>query len=267
MPVSRLTRLAGPTKKHPAPERCDPRTLTIDSSHFDLRRHSRHYEWRCRKIAQAQCQQLKRREPGVCLTPESLSLQARLLTHARRSDAVKRQPKLTLACLPGCHLIIAARATIGGGSDAPHFLPLLQQASGRWRSTHVLADAGYDSEDNHVLARRLGVRAIMPPTVGRPGKSKQPGEAFLAHGHYRRQMQQRLRRVKHGRCVVTGVRAKQGADVRRYRQRSQSETVNHMLKANLGDYCTTRTPERHKGELYFKSIAHNVMILAEMAKT
>lgn len=257
MPVSRLTRPAGPTKKHPAPERCDQRALTIDSSHFDLRRHSRHYEWRCRKIAAQERARLAKCRPKDCRGPEALSLKAKQLAHARRSQAVKRQPKLTLACLPESHPIVAARATIGGGSDAPHFFPLLRQVRRRLQHTHVVADAGYDSEQNHVLARGLGLRAIIPPEVGRQGK---------ARGKYRRQMQTRLRRVQRGRCVKTGRRARQGADVPLYRLRSQSETVNHMLKANLSDYCTTLTDERRKGELYFKSIVHNVMILAEMAK-
>lgn len=39
----------------------------------------------------------------------------------RRSRTVKRLPKLSIAVASACHLILAARATTGMGSDHPPF--------------------------------------------------------------------------------------------------------------------------------------------------
>jgi len=72
------------------------------------------------------------------------------------------------------------------GSDHPHFEPLLLDA---WRRADVkvaAADAGYDSEANHEIARRdMGVRSIIPPDIGRPSDQ-------LPATHYRRLMRQRF---------------------------------------------------------------------------
>jgi DDE family transposase len=87
----------------------------------------------------------------------------------RRSRAVRRLPKLSIAVAASCHLILAARATTGMGSDHPHFEPLLFDA---WRRADVrvaAADAGFDSEANHRIGRLdMGVRTIIPPDIGRP---------------------------------------------------------------------------------------------------
>jgi hypothetical protein len=76
----------------------------------------------------------------------------------------------------------------------------------------VVADAGYDSEDNHRSARLdMGVRSIIPPRIGRPSSSP-------PSGHYRRLMKRRF---------------KSGADAEIYGQRSQSEASNSVMKRNL----------------------------------
>jgi hypothetical protein len=87
-----------------------------------------------------------------------------------RALKVRQMPKLALAVAANCHLILAARTHTGNGSDSPDFDPLLYHS---WRRTRgvkdVVADAGYDSENNHRIARLdLGVRSIIPPKIGRP---------------------------------------------------------------------------------------------------
>jgi len=105
----------------------------------------------------------------------------------------------------------------------------------------VLADAGYDSEPNHFAARReLGTRTLIPATIGRPGSNP-------LKGYYRRLMRRRL---------------KAGPDKRRYGQRWQAETVNSMLKRNLGSACKARSPTGRKKDMLLKSITHNIMLLA-----
>ena len=143
-----------------------------------------------------------------------------------------------MAC--ASHLILAARATTGAGGDQPFFEPLLFDA---WRRVEVklaVADAGYDSEDNHCVARQdMGVRSIIPPGAGRP-TTKPPTT------RHRRNMKNRFKR---------------GADKAVYGQRWQVETVNSMIKRNLGSALRARTARRRSLELLLRVVTHNVMII------
>ena len=145
----------------------------------------------------------------------------------RRGRVVRKLPKLSLAVDAASHVILAAVASTGGGGDQPFLDGLLYQAwrraGGRVRC--VVADAGYDSEANHRIARLdLGVRSVIPPKAGRP-TSKPPAEPM------RRNMYHRFKR---------------GADRPVYGQRWQSETVNSMIKRNLGSAMRARTAIRRR---------------------
>jgi hypothetical protein len=164
----------------------------------------------------------------------------------RRRRAVRRLPKLSLAVDAASHLILAAIASTGAGGDQPFLDGLLYHA---WRRTGgrvrcVVADAGYDSEDNHRIARHtLGVRSIIPPKAGRPTRKPPP-----KHQPMRRSMYYRFGRR---------------ADIRTYGQRWQSETTNSMIKRNLGSALRARTPVRRRHELLLRALTHNIMLLAE----
>ena len=153
---------------------------------------------------------------------------------------MRRLPKLSIAVAASCHLILAARATTGMGSDHPHFEPLMFDA---WRRADVkvaACDAGYDSEANHEIARRdMGVRTIIPPSIGRP--SDKPPTT-----RYRRLMRQRFDRE---------------ADKATYGQRWQVETVNSMIKRNLGSALRATTARRRSRELLLRCVVHNFMVL------
>jgi hypothetical protein len=162
----------------------------------------------------------------------------------RRRRVVRRLPKLSLAVDASSHLILAAIASTGGGGDQPFLDGLLFHA---WRRTGgrvrcVVADAGYDSEDNHRIARRdMRVRSIIPPKAGRP-TSKPPGEPMRRNMYYR---------------------FKRRADARTYGQRWQSETANSMIKRNLGSALRARTAVCRRHELLLRVLTHNIMLLAE----
>jgi hypothetical protein len=151
-------------------------------------------------------------------------------------------PKLSMAVASSCHLILAAKVRIGNGSDAPDFDDLLFRSWKRADVKVVVADAGYDSEANHRIARQdMGVRSIMPPGIGRP-TSKWPT------GRWRRHMAKRFARK---------------ADQKLYGQRSQSETVHSMIKRNQGSALRSRTPERRKKEMLLRVLTHNIALLCE----
>lgn len=205
--------------------------LTIDSTCYEERHRSRHYERVCRKMNLQQGQKYcgKRGKP----TPQDVN--------RSRSVKARRMPKLILAVASNCHLILAAKARTGSGSDAPDFEPLLYRAWCRANVRVCVADAGNDSEKNHRIARLdMAVRSIIPPKIGRP-TDKPPATRF------RRLMQQRFSRK---------------ADRRSYGQRAQSETVNSMMKRNFGDALRSVLPKRREQEMLLRALTHNLMLYA-----
>ncbi len=202
--------------------------LSIDSTCYEPRHRSRHYDRVCRRM-QKECAEKPDKSPGKWGKS----------VNASRSRKVRSMPKLSLAVAAASHRILAARAQLGNGSDVPNFDPLLSQACRRAKVKIVVADAGYDSEKNHQIARLdRNVRSIIPPRVGRP--SKKPPT-----GRFRRLMKQRFARK---------------ADAAWYGQRSQSETVNSMMKRNLGDCLRSIKPRRRKQEMLLRSLTHDLML-------
>ena len=205
--------------------------LALDSTCFEQHHRSAHYDRRCRRMAAASAQDTEK-HPGKW--GESVN--------RSRSRRLRIMPKLAVAVDSGCHLILSAKVRIGNGSDAPDFDDLLFDAWRRARVKVVVADAGYDSEKNHRIAQEdLGVRSIIPTGTGRP-TSKPPS------GRWRRNMAKRFKRK---------------ADQKQYAQRSQSETVNSMMKRNLGSALRSRTPERRKKEMMLRVLVHNISLLCE----
>ena len=156
----------------------------------------------------------------------------------------RRLPKLAIGVAAHGHLILAAWTGIGLGGDHPHLAPVLRDARRRvrHRSLTAVLDAGYDSEASHRLAREeLGVRSIIPPLIGRQ-TDKPP------RGRWRRHMRRMLKdKRSRRRCGYT--------------QRWQAETVNSMIKRNLGSALRGKTDGSRQRDLRLKVLTHNVMIL------
>ena len=107
-----------------------------------------------------------------------------------------------------------------------------------------MADAGYDSEANHERARdRAGVASVIPAAIGRP-TDKAPT------GPHRAAMRERL---------DAAAAADEGDPT--YGQRWQVETVNSMVKRNLGSACRATTARRRSYDLLLRCITHNIMVL------
>ena len=101
--------------------------------------------------------------------------------------------KLTVACDTGSHFLTAATVSLGPANDSPQFRPALAQASLGVSWDRVLADAAFDSEENHRLAREeLGVRSTVIPLNRRNRGRKWP------EARYRRQMVRRFRKKPRG---------------------------------------------------------------------
>ena len=209
--------------------------LALDSTCFEQRHRSAHYDRRCRQMVSRGGPRDGRKRPKK---PGKWAASV----NASRSRRVSALPKLSVAVAAACHLILAAKVRTGNGSDAPDFDELLYRSWRRGGVRVVVADAGYDSEKNHRTARMdMGVRSIIPPGIGRP-TGKLPG------GRWRRHMAKRFARK---------------ADDKHYAQRSQSETVHSMVKRNQGSALRSRTPQRRKQEMLLRVLTHNIMLACE----
>ena len=202
--------------------------LSIDSTCYEDHHRSDHYRRVCDKWRREKSKKTQK-PPGKW---------GKSVNTARRRT-LRRMPKLTLAVAAASHRILAMKAVLGNGSDAPDFVPMLTLALRQGKVKTVVADAGYDSEDNHKAARLvMKVRSVIPAKIGRPSAAQPAGK-------YRRLMKQRFKRK---------------ADAKTYGQRAQSETVNSMMKRNLGDSLRSITSERRKQEMLLKSLVHNIML-------
>jgi hypothetical protein len=158
------------------------------------------------------------------------------LAGRKRKVVYRHFPKLGLVVDTQSHCILAARASRGPFPDFGDFEPLLREAARVALPKAVAADAGFDSEASHELARdELGVQSLINPTHGRP-TDKEPT------GRYRRQMKRHLHHS-------------------RYPQRWQVETVFSMIKRQSGEVVDAKTQRRRQRMLLLKTLTHNIAIL------
>ena len=219
--------------------------LAIDSTYFESRHVSRHYERRRNETAKGA---VKQRDGKAKRAGKAAGTGGTEATAAKRRRTVTRLPKLAIAVSCHSHLILAVWTGTGAGSDHPHFEPLLSAAKRRVPNARFTAalDAGYDSEPNHELARGMGVRSLIPAEAGRPTKDGRPPA-----GRNRRRMKKLLG-------------TQQGRKRSGYTQRWQVETANSMIKRNLGSALSGKTAWSRKRDMALKALTHDVMILANL---
>jgi hypothetical protein len=158
----------------------------------------------------------------------------------RRRVTYRRYPKLGVVCDTASHFILAARASQGPQPDFGDFEPLVAAARARVGLKTILADAGFDSEANHELARdEWGLQSLIPAAHGRP-------PAGEPSGRYRKQMKRHLGQSRYG-------------------QRWQVETVYSMIKRLSGEVVNARTYWRRCRLLLLKTLTHNISILRRHA--
>jgi hypothetical protein len=203
--------------------------LAVDSTTFDSHHVSRHYERRCHETRRRM--KAKDREKG---------------RKSSRSRTVRSLPKLGIAVATASHLILAVWVGTGAGADHPHFEPVVFDA---WRRVSnrrfkVVADAGYDGERTHKLARDdRGLKSLIPPSLGRPRKDGGPPS-----GRWRRRMKRQL--------ATSESRKKCG-----YTKRWQVETTNSMFKRNQGSALAGKAASSRRRDMLLRVLVHNVMVL------
>jgi hypothetical protein len=167
-----------------------------------------------------------------------------------RRGSQRRWPKLTAVVDTSTHLFLAASVTRGPRQDAPQLVPAVRAAVRSTPIDTLLADAGYDSEDNHAACRgRLGVRSTVIALNWR-------GSRRWPKAKYRRQMVERFRKKPRG-----------SRHKRVYGQRAQAESAFSRNKRRLGaSVAATKWPNQ-KTEVLMKILAHNIMLRAARVST
>lgn len=148
----------------------------------------------------------------------------------------QRFPKAGIVCDTSNHLILAGIPEQGPKFDRTHYQQAIIEAKRQIPIKILLADAGYDGEPNHIFAReQLHIRTIIPPLMGRK-------TAKLPTGKYRKLMALHFNHKLYG-------------------QRWQIETVNSMLKRNLGSFLRARSYWSQCHEIMLRLFTHNVTIV------
>ena len=180
-----------------------------DSSGFETTHASRYYVWRAKRM-----------------------------DFPRKHMLYRRYGKLQVLIDCRRHLILGAFACRGPTPDVHQLRDLLIRCVPGLKLTSFVADAGYDSEANHVMLREeKHIRSVIPAKHGRPSKDGKPPA-----GRWRRVMHCRFNRAV-------------------YRRRSQVETVFSMIKRNFGGTLGARSYWSQQRELLLKVLTHNIGIL------
>ena len=147
-----------------------------------------------------------------------------------------RYPKVGIVADSATHLILSGVPGRGPGPDVVHYKKAITEALKNIPIALLVADAGYDGEQSYVFAReKHGIRTLIPPLIGRKTDK-------LPTGKYRKLMATRF-------------------NTKLYGQRWQVETVNSMIKRNLGSALRARSFWSQCREIMLRLFTHNVMIL------
>jgi hypothetical protein len=160
----------------------------------------------------------------------------------RRRESFYRRNwlKLTIVCDIKTHLIAGCIVTRGPSMDFPNLEKVMSQSQRYIHFDKLLADAGYDSEANHVFCReKLNIRSTV--IAYNPRRTDK-----LPTSKYRRQMATQF-------------------DGKAYGQHWQVESVFSRHKRLLGSALRNRTDISRERERLLRVLTHNLVIIRRAA--
>jgi hypothetical protein len=163
---------------------------------------------------------------------------SRHFIYCRRRESFyrRRWPKLTIVCDIKTHLIAGCIVTQGPSMDFPNLEKVMRQSQRNIHFDKLLADAGYDSEANHVFCReKLNIRSTV--IAYNPRRTNK-----LPTSKYRRQMATQF-------------------DGQSFGQRWQVESVFSRHKRLLGSALRNRMDISRERECLLRVLTHNMMII------
>jgi hypothetical protein len=123
--------------------------------------------------------------------------------------------------------------------DTIDFQPIIENISEIVPVSVVVADKGYDSEQNHVIVRdNIHAFSVIPARFKHI-------PIWKTYGKYRKQM-------------------KRGYSKTLYNQRNKNETIMSVIKRLFGECVTSRLIRTQNRELSFRCIAYNMYRLTNL---
>jgi hypothetical protein len=181
--------------------------------------------------------------PGTQASIDSTGLESRfvsrhfLMRQGKRTRQYRRWTKLTIVADNDTHFIPAADVSVGPSNDSPLLPNAVRQAVERVTIKQLLADAGYDSEDNHKICRKeLDIVSTIIPVNPRNRKYNP------VKGRYRSQMSRHFPK-------------------RIFGNRWQVESVFSRFKRKLGYALRATTEQSRTTECFMRVLTYNLMIL------
>jgi transposase len=162
-------------------------------------------------------------------------------------SSVRNYTKATLAVDTDTLTVMACETSVSTVHDVKHMPRVLDKvASGGYDVDTAVLDRGYDSENIHVQIReRLNAETVIP--IRNMG-GRHTGKNEPRKGRNRKRMASSF-----------------PSEV--YKRRSLIETVNSMIKRNMGDVVYSLSDENRHKEVVCRCIAHNTKRVLDMGAT
>ncbi len=145
----------------------------------------------------------------------------------------KRYVKTTICIDDKSQLIVSYSIRFGYVHDSREFRKALKNMNNEIidKFNVIIGDKGFDSEENHIIARKYGLFAIIPArNEGVP--------IYRTKGENRKRMKRHL--------------------PEEYKRRSIVETVHSVIKRKSGSFVRSRIPGQFEKEMALRIIAYNI---------
>lgn len=154
------------------------------------------------------------------------------LYYTKRLKLRRKFVQMTICADVKRQIVCAIKMRHRKRNDSIDFLPLLERVVHIVPVGTVVADRGYDSEQNHASAHHIGI----PNVIIRPRYESL--QVWKTRGLYRKKM-------------------KRDFDWETYHQRSKVETIFSVIKRMLGEYVMSRYVITKNREALYRIIAYN----------
>lgn len=140
------------------------------------------------------------------------------------------------------NIITAIEVTPGYYADSPQFCDLVKITAKNWEMKEVSADKAYSSKNNLETVSQLGA---VPYIIFKKNASSK------AKGSY---VWMRMKKYfdEHNEAFMQF-----------YHQRSNAETVFHMIKKKMGQSLNSKSEQAQFNEILCKALAHNICVLIQ----
>ena len=152
--------------------------------------------------------------------------------YTKRAKLRRKFVKISIAADMRRQLICGIKIRHRRRHDSVDFVPLLQRTASLVPIETIVADRGYDSENNHIMTEGLGI----PRTIIRPKYENL--QVCKTRGYHRKMMKRHF-------------------DWESYHQRNKAETIFSVIKRMLGEYVMSRHVITQNREVMYRMIAYN----------